>query len=58
METCALYNPDDTAGEEGPGPRFVVESTTNPIDDDAVTLDVDALYTSSHSFVTIASRTW
>ncbi|MCI4644361.1 MAG: redox-sensitive transcriptional activator SoxR [Hyphomonadaceae bacterium] len=23
MEVCALYNPDDAAGENGPGPRFI-----------------------------------
>lgn len=23
LENCALYNPDDTAGQNGPGPRFV-----------------------------------
>ena len=25
MEACKLYNPDDTAGDEGSGPRFLLE---------------------------------
>ena len=24
LERCALYNPDDTAGAAGPGPRFLI----------------------------------
>ncbi len=30
LENCALYNPGDTAGEEGPGPRFVVDTKKGP----------------------------
>jgi len=30
LEKCALHNPDDTAGEEGPGPRFVVNTKKGP----------------------------
>ena len=30
LDKCALYNPDDTAGEEGTGPRFVVDTKKRP----------------------------
>jgi len=30
LETCALYNPDDIAGTEGTGPRFVVDTKKRP----------------------------
>lgn len=26
LETCQLYNPGDRAGQQGPGPRFLVEA--------------------------------
>jgi len=30
LEKCALYNPDDIAGAEGTGPRFVVDTEKRP----------------------------
>jgi len=24
MKVCALYNPDDLAGADGPGPRYLI----------------------------------
>lgn len=30
LETCKLYNPDDIAGAEGPGPRFLVDTKKRP----------------------------
>ena len=26
LKNCAIYNPDDAAGERGPGPRFVLDN--------------------------------
>lgn len=30
LEKCALYNPEDVAGSEGPGPRFLVDTKKRP----------------------------
>ncbi len=30
LDKCALYNPDDVAGGEGTGPRFVVDTKKRP----------------------------
>ena len=30
LDTCALYNPEDVAGTEGQGPRFVVDTKKRP----------------------------
>ena len=32
MEVCALYNPEDAAGEGGPGPRFITTRERVPGD--------------------------